>query len=110
MIYHDTFQNYKQYSLPPAQLILSDLPYSVGRSFYASNPAWWQGRDVKNGPSDKAASAAFTADENPFDFSSFFRFCADVLKPEAKEAPCVVIFCAFEQIQEALEEAGNFGF
>ena len=36
-------QNYKKYSIPPAQLIIADVPYNVGTNFYGSNPMWYEG-------------------------------------------------------------------
>ena len=41
-LYHDHFQNAKQYNLRPCQLLLADIPYNLGRSFYASRPDWYQ--------------------------------------------------------------------
>lgn len=42
-IFNDSFQNYKVYGLPKAQLILTDVPYRLGKNAYASNPAWYEG-------------------------------------------------------------------
>ena len=42
-------QNYKKYAIPPAQLIIADVPYNVGNNFYGSNPMWYNGGDNKNG-------------------------------------------------------------
>ena len=33
-IYRDSMQNYKKYAIPPAQLIIADVPYNVGTNFY----------------------------------------------------------------------------
>ncbi len=41
-------QNYKKYAIPPAQLIIADVPYNVGNNFYGSNPMWYNGGDNKN--------------------------------------------------------------
>lgn len=41
-------QNYKKYAIPPAQLIIADVPYNVGKNFYGSNPMWYNGGDNKN--------------------------------------------------------------
>ena len=38
-IYRDSMQNYKKYAIPPAQLIIADVPYNVGKNFYGSNPS-----------------------------------------------------------------------
>lgn len=35
-IYRDSMQNYKKYAIPPAQLIIADVPYNVGTNFYGS--------------------------------------------------------------------------
>ena len=42
-IYRDSMQNYKKYAIPPAQLIIADVPYNVGNNFYGSNPMWYVG-------------------------------------------------------------------
>ena len=47
-------QNYKKYAIPPAQLIIADVPYNVGNNFYGSNPMWYNGGDNKNGESKLA--------------------------------------------------------
>lgn len=39
-LYRDNMQNYKKYGIPPAQLIIADVPYNVGNNFYGSNPSW----------------------------------------------------------------------
>lgn len=36
-------QNYKKYAVPPAQLIIADVPYNIGNNFYGSNPMWYAG-------------------------------------------------------------------
>ena len=36
-IFNDSFQNYKTYGIPHAQLILTDVPYVLGKNAYASN-------------------------------------------------------------------------
>ena len=46
-IYRDSMQNYKKYAIPPAQLIIADVPYNVGKNFYGSNPMWYNGGDNK---------------------------------------------------------------
>lgn len=53
-LFNDSFQNYKSYQLPKAQLILTDVPYVLGVNAYASNPTWYVDGDNKNGESDKA--------------------------------------------------------
>ena len=43
-LYNDSFQNYKVYGLPKAQLIIADVPYNLANNAYASNPAWYRRR------------------------------------------------------------------
>lgn len=46
-IYRDSMQNYKKYAIPPAQLIIADVPYNVGSNFYGSNPMWYVGGIIR---------------------------------------------------------------
>lgn len=46
-IYRDSMQNYKKYAIPPAQLIIADVPYNIGLNFYGSNPMWYVGGIIK---------------------------------------------------------------
>lgn len=52
--YNDHFENAKRYNIPKAQLIISDIPYNLGKNAYASSSAWYVDGDNKNGESDKA--------------------------------------------------------
>lgn len=109
----DHFQNTKSHVLPRAQLLICDLPYNLGNSFYASNPAWWNGGSVENGASDKAGKAAFKTDYH-FNIADFFAFASRLLKPEPRKgekgSPCMIVFCAFQQLGEVIAEAGKHGF
>lgn len=58
-IFNDSFQNYKTYGIPHAQLILTDVPYVLGKNAYASNPAWYKDGDNKNGESERLVSSSF---------------------------------------------------
>ena len=110
-IYNDHFENAKRYNIPKAQLIIADIPYNLGVNAYASNPTWYKDGDNKNGESDKAGKTFFKTDED-FRISNFFDFCARYLKPEPKgtnEAPAMIVFCAFNQMQMVIEEAKKHG-
>ena len=99
MIIRDHFQNFKSYNLPKAQLIIADVPYNLGNNAYASNPAWYKDGDNKNGESDKAGKSFFDTDID-FRPAEFMHFCSTMLMPEPKrkkEAPCMILFCEFEQ-------------
>lgn len=111
-------QNYKKYAIPPAQLIIADVPYNVGNDFYGSNPMWYNGGDNKNGESKLAGRAAFNSDYN-FNLYEYFHFCSKMLKKDDKKpvkrgrssySPCMVIFCSFEQIQTLINAAKKHGF
>jgi site-specific DNA-methyltransferase (adenine-specific) len=39
-LYRDSFQNWKSYGIPKAQLIIADIPYGIGEDAYGSNPLW----------------------------------------------------------------------
>lgn len=45
-LFNDSFQNYKVYGIPKAQLILTDVPYVLGKNAYASNPSWYVGGGI----------------------------------------------------------------
>lgn len=111
-------QNYKKYGIPSAQLIIADVPYNVGKNFYGSNPMWYNGGDNKNGESKLAGKAAFNSDFN-FNLYEYFHFCSKMLKKEPKksgsrgrssDAPCMIVFCAFEQMQTLIAAAKKHGF
>jgi DNA modification methylase len=44
-LFNSSFQDFKRYGIPKAQLILTDIPYSLGDRAYGSNPVWYNGRD-----------------------------------------------------------------
>jgi site-specific DNA-methyltransferase (adenine-specific) len=110
-LYNDHFQNYKRYNIPKAQLIIADIPYNLGNNAYASNPAWYVDGDNKNGESNLANKEFFDTDKD-FRISEFLHFCSTMLRPEPKEvnaAPCMIVFCAFEQQFELIEKAKKYG-
>lgn len=111
-LYNDNFQNYKRYGIPKAQLVIADIPYNIGTNAYGSNPAWYIDGDNKNGESDKAGKAFFNTDHN-FNIAEYFHFCNRLLKKEPKEkgkAPCMIIFCSFQQIPAVIKYAEKYGF
>lgn len=110
-LFNDHFQNYKQYGIPKAQLIIADIPYNVGKNAYGSNPSWYIDGDNANGESELANSTFFDTDLD-FRVPEFLAFCSRMLKPEPKEtgkAPCMIVFCSFEQQFEVIEEAKKHG-
>ena len=112
VLIHDNFQNYKGYSIPKAQLVIADIPYNIGTDFYASRPDWYVDGDNKNGESSKARKAAFNTDFT-FNIAEYFAFCNRLLKKEPKtgekDAPCMIVFCAFQQIPEVIRQADRDG-
>ena len=113
-LYNDSFQNWKSHDIQKAQLILTDIPYQLGNNMYGSNPVWYKGGDNSNGESDLAGKQAFDTDTKAgFRISEFFHFCSNLLKKEPKErnsAGCMILFCAFEQIEELKHYAKEYGF
>ena len=111
-LFNDNFQNFKRYNIPKAQLVVADIPYNIGNNFYGSNPMWYKGGDNKNGESKLAGKAAFNTDHN-FNIAEYFHFCNRLLKKEPKErgqAPCMIVFCSFEQIPMVIRYAEKHGF
>lgn len=112
-LFWDNFQNHRRCNLSPAQLIIADIPYNIGTDFYASRPEWYVNGDNQNGESKKAHKAAFNTDYS-FNIAEFMHFASRLLKKEPfkgeKDAPCMIVFCAFQQIPLILEQAEKYGF
>ena len=111
MLYRDHFQNYKRYTIPKAQLIIADIPYNLGNNAYASNPSWYKDGDNSNGESELAGKSFFDTDED-FRPAEFMHFASTMLKKEPKQkndAPCMIVFCAFDQQMYLIELAKRYG-
>jgi site-specific DNA-methyltransferase (adenine-specific) len=120
MLIRDHFQNYKSYNIPKAQLIIADIPYNLGNNAYASNPAWYTDGDNSNGESDLAGKNFFNTDVD-FRPAEFMHFCSTLLKQERKkvidesskrtdtDAPCMIVFCAFEQQFDLIKLGEKYG-
>lgn len=125
-LFNDHFQNFKAYGIPHAQLIIADPPYNLGKNAYASNPSWYKDGDNKNGESELAGKEFFDTDKD-FRPMEFMHFCSQMLVKEPKtgvtdeeaekignkrksNAPCMVIFCAFEQLQYYIDLGMRYGF
>ena len=129
-LFNDHFQNFKVYGIPHAQLIIADPPYNLGKNAYASNPVWYKDGDNKNGESELAGKEFFDTDKN-FRPAEFMHFCSQMLVKEPKngvtdeeietqtigesgrrksKAPCMVLFCAFEQMHYYIELGERYGF
>lgn len=117
-IYRDSMQNYKKYAIPPAQLIIADVPYNVGTNFYGSNPMWYKGGDNKNGESKLAGKSAFNSDFN-FNLYEYFHFCHKMMRKEdtskqargrSSNSPCMIVFCSFKQQATLIDAAKKHGF
>lgn len=108
---NDHFQNYKPYNIPKAQLIIADIPYNIGKNAYGSNPSWYVDGDNANGESELAGKEFFDTDKD-FRITEFLHFCSTMLVKEPKEsgkAPCMIVFCEFEQQFELIEKAKKYG-
>ncbi|MCD7724910.1 MAG: site-specific DNA-methyltransferase [Clostridiales bacterium] len=117
-IYRDSFQNYKRYGIPKAQLVICDVPYGIGTNFYGSRCDWYIGGDNSNGESKLAGKAAFNSDFN-FNLYEYFHFCSKMMKKEdtkpiargrSSNSPCMIVFCSFEQTQTLIQAARKHGF
>lgn len=117
-VWNDSMQNWKSKPIQKAQLIIADVPYNVGTNFYGSNPMWYKRGDNKNGESKLAGKAAFASDFN-FNLYEYFHFCSQLMKKEPKkggvrgrssDAPCMIVFCSFEQQATLINAAAKHGF
>lgn len=135
-LFNDNYQNWKKYLTCKAQLILTDVPFNIGENAYASNPSWYINGDNKNGESNKAGKGFFDTDKN-FKPAEFMHFCSQMLVKEPKQgltdeeiesgeygqikeekvggkkksqAPCIILFCAFEQLQYFIDLGKRYGF
>ena len=135
-LFNDHFQNFKKYLNCKAQLIIADPPYNLGKNAYASNPQWYIDGDNKNGESEFANKEFFDTDKN-FKPAEFMHFCSQMLVKEPKnglteeelesgeygqikdeniggkrksQAPCMILFCAFEQMHYYIELGQRYGF
>ena len=79
---------------------------------------WYVDGDNKNGESKRAGKAAFASDFN-FNLYEYFLFCSRLMRKEPKrggargrssEAPCMIVFCAFEQLNTLITAAAKQGF
>lgn len=134
-LFNDHFQNFKVYGIPKAQMIIADPPYNLGKNAYASNPAWYKDGDNKNGESELAGTEFFDTDKD-FRPAEFMHFVSQMLIKEPKDgfienedgefipvekdrkiggktkskAPCLLLFCGFEQQFYYIELAKRYGF
>jgi len=92
--------------------VIADIPYNIGVNAYGSNPQWYDGGDNKNGESALAGKEFFDTDKD-FRISEFLHFCSRMLKPEDKKktgvAPCMIVFCAFDQQMDLIMLAKRYG-
>lgn len=110
-LFNDSFQNYKSYQIPKAQLILTDVPYALGKNAYASNPSWYIDGDNRNGESERAGKQFFSSDSE-FRPAEFMHFCSKMLIKEPKQpgkSPCMVMFCEYEQQFQFIELGRKYG-
>lgn len=111
-LYNDNFQNWKKYPIQKAQLVIADIPYNIGANAFGSSPEWYIGGDRRNGESKKAGKAFFHSDFN-FNIAEYFHFCNKLLKKEPKErgqAPAMLVFCSFQQLQTVIQFGEKNGF
>ena len=86
---------------------------------------WYVNGDNKNGESELAGKEFFDTDKD-FRVAEFMHFCSKMLRPEPKDnsqgkeigntgkksggAPCMIVFCAFEQMMYVIEKGKEYGF
>ncbi len=111
MLIRDHFQNFKQYHIPKAQLVIADIPYNIGINAYGSSPQWYIDGDNAKGESDMAGKNFFPTD-GKFNSAEFMHFCSKMMVKEPKQkgkAPAMIVFCSFEQQFGLIELAQRYG-
>ena len=91
--------------------MIADIPYNLSTKAFASNPSWYVGGDNANGESELAGKEFFDTDKD-FRIPEFLHFCSTLMIKEPKEAgraPAMIVFCAFEQQFQLIEEAKKYG-
>ena len=113
-LYNDSFQNWKKYNIPVAQLILTDIPYQLGKDVYASSKELFaDGKSIQSGKLKEKKPFFDTDTKEGFRLEEFFSFCSKLVKKEPKkvnDAGAMFLFCAFEQTNEIIETAKRYGF
>ena len=124
-LFNDNFQNYKNYNIPKAQLVIADLPYRLEEKAYASNPVWYNDGDNSNGESKHAHSSFFPSDDY-FNIVEYFAFCNRLLRKDKEgsgkeerigksqkrksQSGAMICFCSFQQYQFLVDTAAKYGF
>ena len=111
-LYNDHFQNYKQYNIPKAQLIIADIPYNLGNNAYASGTRVGTKGAIIRMESRSWQGLNFLIPIKISVSPNSCTFCTKMLRPEPKEtgkAPCMIVFCAFDQQFELIEKAKKYG-
>ena len=100
------YRDHADHDVGVFDLLLSDVPYAVGRDAYGSNPMMWHG--AKRVERDQA----FFETDYAFNFDAYAEACASLLKPERKgvKPGCVVTFCAFQQQVDLIQAMAVQGF
>lgn len=77
-----------------------------------------RGGDNRNGESKFAGKSAFNSDFN-FNLYEYFHFCSKMLKKDdtksvargrSSNSPCMIVFCAFEQMATLIDAGKKHGF
>lgn len=86
-------------------LILTDIPYNIGKDAYASNPRWWINGNYKDGKSEKANSMFFDTDIN-FNLDDLLEYIYNNLKDDSS----AIIFCSIEQLSYIIMNYKKYKF
>ena len=100
------YRDHARHDVGVFDLLLSDIPYAVGKDAYGSNPMMWRG--AKRVERDQA----FFETDYAFDLDAYAEACASLLKPERKgvKPGCVITFCAFQQQADLIHAMASHGF
>lgn len=99
------YRDHARHDVGVFDLLLSDIPYAVGKDAYGSSTLPRQGKA-------KEHSSFFSADDG-FDLAAYAHACAGLLKPSTGKSGmdgCVITFCSFEQQAHLIQAMGDEGF
>lgn len=103
-------QNYKKYGIPKAQLVIADVPYNLGNNMYGSNPMWEEIIKTERANLLERLHSIRITILICMNISISAARCSRKNQRKKGKAPCMIVFCSFQQIPTMLKAAEKHGF
>lgn len=97
-------------TLPRVDAVITDPPYGI--SYVSARRKQGPTTMLANDNSAPIESVGLMATDKDFRITEFLHFCSTLMVKEPKEAgraPCMIVFCEFEQQFELIEKAKKYG-